>query len=330
VSQISPPLRIVLLLAVAVLGVYMLFLRPKTEVAAPPAKPNVETDAPVVGSAPGKLVEKALDGGEAAAGTATGTAKAKPGAPAASAAVKAELKGLPKPVATALRRHKVLVLLFWNGRSADDKAVHAALKRVDRWNGRVSVQSAPIAKIADYGRIARGVDVEQSPTVVVADPLLRAETLVGYVDARTIDQAVVDGLRNTTGLFTSSYLRATDALCVEHSNVLARVPNFYGGGSMSKADARLTSVDNRVERFIHDFRAIDVPKRWKAYHTASLADLVAFRGILSSYANAVSPSTSLVSLLGAERQYKAEAGPVSERINHRFDRKGLFRCGSDF
>ena len=204
VSQISPPIRILLVLTVALLGVYMLFLRPKPVEEPPPtpAAPNLETDAPAV-SQPGKLAEKAqeaakaseehdarvqnkldeVDGGEAAAGTA-GAAKVKPGAPAAAGAVAAELKGLPKPVATALRKHQVLVLLFWNGRSADDKAVHAALKRVDRWNGHVSVQSAPIAKISRYGRIARGVDVQQSPTVVVADRNLQAETLVGYVDAR--------------------------------------------------------------------------------------------------------------------------------------------------
>jgi hypothetical protein len=350
VSQISPPIRIALLLTVAVLGAYMLFLRPKTEVAAPPAKPaapNVETDAPAV-SAPGKAAEKAQEavkaanrrsekaenatgeeGADTAAGTTTGAAKAKPGTRAA-AAVDEELKGLPKPVAAALSRHKVLVLLFWNGKSADDKAVHAALKHVDRWDGRVSVQSAAIRDIAKYGRIARGVDVEQSPTVVVADPQLRAETLVGYVDAATIDQAVVDAFRNSTGLFTSAYLRKADAVCVEHSNVLARVPNFYGGGSMRKADARLTTVDKGVARFIHDFRAVKAPKRWKAYHAAALADLAAFDGILSRYAGAVTPSTSLVSLLAAERHYKAAARPVSKRLNQRFDRQGLFRCGSDF
>jgi hypothetical protein len=319
VSQISPPLRIVLLLALAVLGVFMLFLRPKSEVAAPPAKPNIETQAPAT-SAPSTPAET----------TQSGVTEAKPDAPAQPTAVDAELKGLPKPVAAALRHQKVLVLLFWNGRSADDRAVHAALKHVDRWNGRVSVQSAPIARIADYGRIARGVDVEQSPTVVVTDSQLRAETLVGYVDARTIDQAVVDALRNTTGLFASAYLRDVDALCVRYSNALAGVPDFYGGGSMKRADARLTAVDNRVERFVHDFKAIDVPQRWKAYQAASLADLKTFDGILSQYASAVTPTTSLASLLASEQQYKADARPVSKRINHRFDRKGLLRCGSDF
>ena len=119
-SQISPPIRILLVLTVALLGVYMLFLRPKPVEAPPPTPPapNLETDAPAV-SEPGKLAEKAqeavkaseendarvqksldeVDGGE----TTAGAAKVKPGAPAAAGVLAAELKGLPKPVATALR-----------------------------------------------------------------------------------------------------------------------------------------------------------------------------------------------------------------------------------
>ena len=56
VSQISPPIRILLVLTVALLGVYMLFLRPKPVEEPPPtpAAPNLETDAPAV-SQPGKL-----------------------------------------------------------------------------------------------------------------------------------------------------------------------------------------------------------------------------------------------------------------------------------
>ena len=122
------------------------------------------------------------------------------------------------------------MLLFWNGKSADDKAVRAALKKVDRWNGRVSVQVAPIRQISKYGRISRGVDVEQSPTIVVTDPELRAETLVGYVDTTTIDQAVVDAFRNTTGLFTSAYLREINGVCVASLERRRGGPGLLTGG----------------------------------------------------------------------------------------------------
>ena len=64
------------------------------------------------------------------------------------------------------------------------------------------------------------MDVQQSPTVVVADPNLEAETLVGYVDAATINQAVVDALRHSGGMFTSSYLRAVDKVCWQHGTAM--------------------------------------------------------------------------------------------------------------
>ena len=346
-SQISPPIRIALVLAVAVLGVYMLFLRPKPVEAPPPAPvaPNLETDAPAV-SEPGKLAEKAqeavkaseerdarvqkklddVDGGEVAAGAA----KVKPGAQAAAGAVAADLKGLPKPVAAALRKRQVLVLLFWNGRSADDKAVHAALERVDRWNGRVSVQSAPIANIARYGRIARGVDVQQSPTVVVADPNLQAVTLVGYVDAATIDQAVVDALRDGHNMFTSSYLRAVDKVCWQHGNAMHAIPDVYGGGSVRRADRRMSRYVARYQGFVAAFRSVKAPKRYAGFKAASLDDLAAGGAILASFSNSVTPSTGVAALIASESRFKSEARSVEKRVNSRFDAHGLYRCGSQF
>ena len=67
VSQISPPIRIVLVIAVAVMGLYMLFLRPKEEVI-PPATttPPAATQGAV--SEPGKVKEAAEGAVEAANG----------------------------------------------------------------------------------------------------------------------------------------------------------------------------------------------------------------------------------------------------------------------
>ena len=157
---------------------------------------------------------------------------------AAAAAAVEDLKGLPKPVRQAIRKDKVLVLLFWNGKSADDKAVRAALRKVDRWDGRVCVQVAPIKKIAKYGRIARGVDVEQSPTIVVADRELRAETLVGYVDTTTIDQAVVDAFRNSPGCSRDAYLTAVDKVCVRTRTRTAFAAIPYCGRPRRQSRAR--------------------------------------------------------------------------------------------
>jgi hypothetical protein len=345
VSQISPPIRIVLVLAVAVLGVYMLFLRPKPEEIPPvePAGTSVSEPGKVrdaaedaVDAANGQLSQQesvdGVDAGEAAAGSTSTTKKAQPGqAQAGAAATPAEdLKGLPKPVRKAIRADKVLVILFSNGKSADDLAVERALPKVDRWNGRVFVHTAPLKKISRYGRIARGVSVEQSPTVVIADRDLRADTLVGYVDRITIDQRIVDALRNSNGLFTSSYLRAVDKVCMSHGNKMHAIPHYYGEGNVARTDRRLSRYHAAFVAYLAAFKAVEAPSRYGSFRTASLADLKAGGAAMAAYSSAVGPRSSVSSVLAAERRYQSTTKPISERFNRRADALGLLRCGSQF
>ncbi len=58
VSQISPPIRILVIAIVGLLGVWTLFLRPKEEVIPPVSAGNVATGQPAQ-SAPGKVAEAA-------------------------------------------------------------------------------------------------------------------------------------------------------------------------------------------------------------------------------------------------------------------------------
>jgi len=342
VSQISPPIRILLILTVAVLGVYMLFLRPKPEEIPPvePADTSVSQPGKVrdaaedaVDAANGQLAQQesvdGVDTGEAAAGSATKKENAaKPNAPAATPAE--DLKGIPAPVRKAIRKDKVLVLLFWNEKSADDRAVRASLRKVDRWNGRVFVQAAPLKQISKYGRIARGVSVEQSPTVVIADRDLRAETLVGYVDRATIDQAVIDALRNSTGLFTSSYLRELDAVCVQHSNKVAAIPSYYVGTSVPTADKRLAAVSPAYSAYLSDFKAVDAPKKYSAFRAAAIADLDTIVTAAAQLSTAVARTSAPSAVVTAHTRYNAAIRPVAKRLDRRMDAKGLFRCSSQF
>jgi hypothetical protein len=343
VSQISPPIRIVLVASVAVLAVYMLFLRPKAEVVPPAAPaPNVQTGAPAV-SQPGKIAQAAqgavkatngqlqseqsvdgVDAGEAAAGTAAGTKSAATGGSAA-AANGVDLKGLPKPVARAIRKHKTLVLLFWNGKSADDKAVHAALKKVDRWDGRVYVGTAPIKQIAKYGRIARGVDVEQSPTVVVADSELHAETLVGYVDTLTIDQAVVDAFRNTTGLFTSAYLWNVDQVCAHASSHLWAIPD---PDAVSQVPGFLSTARGRWHRFQANFKAIPAPKRFRALKRATVADNAAAAAVLGDWIAYLGSKPTTTRVVASLNKFAPRWNTIGKRYNRRMDAKHVLACGT--
>jgi hypothetical protein len=315
VSQISPPIRILLVLTIAVMGVYMLFLRPKPE-EIPPVEPA------------GTTVTQ--PGTDASAETATATPPATEPSPApAPAAADVDLKGLPKPVSKAIRADKVLVILFSNGKSADDRAVEAAMKDVDDWNGRVYVHTAPLTRISRWGRIARGVNVEQSPTVVVADRDLRADTLVGYVDRTTIDQAVVDALRNSSGLFTSAYLRQVNKVCVQWGHRAQAIPHFYGG-TMPQADRRLVRYHAVAKKYAGRFAAIDAPKRYAAFHRASVADHKALLAQMAAFSSAVTPKSGPAAALAAEQRYTSATRPIGKRYNARADALGLHRCGSQF
>jgi len=224
-SQISPPIRILLVCAVAFMAAWMLFLRPKddagTPAAATPTAPStrpVDAGGEQSSSLAGKAVEKAneataaqdaraeqLAGGAGETAGAPSVTAATPSVPEPAIAAEpgkltkkvAAAGGLPLRVLRALGDRKVVVLLFWSPKAAEDKAVRKALSGIDRHKGKVLAHATHVKRIAAYGQITRGADVEQSPTVVVVDRNRKVETLVGYVDRVTIEQAVTDALRNS-------------------------------------------------------------------------------------------------------------------------------------
>jgi hypothetical protein len=347
VSQISPPIRVVLLCAVAFLGAYMLFLRPKDEAFVEPAPaPNVQTGEPAV-SEPGKVAEAAqdavdaansqleaqesvdgVDAGEAAAaGSATGTRKGAKGNAAAPGAVPADLTGVPRPVKRAIRQEKVLALLFWNGKSADDKAVRAALRDVDTWDGRVMVHTAPIKRISKWGRISRGVNVDQSPTVVIVDTKLRAEALVGYVDAKTIDQAVADALRTTKdGLIEDPYLEKINAVCAEHYGPIIAVPDIDEENGPT-AEEFVEEMRMRHDALHADFKAVKAPKRWRAFRAAAVRDHAAHSALLADWDAYLGSKPSRLRLARSVIRFAPREHKLVRRNALRMDRRHVVSCG---
>jgi len=210
-SQISPPIRIALVAAIAFLAVWMLALRPSEEAAEPAVAPapNVETSAPAE-SAPGQVAEQAQNAASAAesaaaarageapaAGSATAPQASTPeAAPAAAGDAKAAKdSNLPMPVLKAIAKEKVLVLLFWNPRASDDRLQRRAVEGLPKHGGRVVTHVANIKDVARYASITRGVNLAQSPTTVVVDRKLGATPLVGFTSRKGVDQIVVDALR---------------------------------------------------------------------------------------------------------------------------------------
>jgi hypothetical protein len=226
-SQISPPIRILLVCAVAFMAAWMLFLRPSSdagtpavETPVPTANRPVEAGGAEANSAAGKAVEAAnnataaadarverIENGTETAADAGQAANAQAAAPSATTngtgaaaatatkpATKADAPGLPMRVLKGIADRKVVAILFWSPKSPDDQAVRQALRGIDRHDGKVLAHATHIKRIAAYQQITRGANVEQSPTIVVIDRNRGVKTLVGYVDRTSIDQAVDDAL----------------------------------------------------------------------------------------------------------------------------------------
>jgi hypothetical protein len=117
------------------------------------------------------------------------------GAAAPRATPRAAAHGMPSVtpgmVRHALARGDVVVLLFWGANGADDRAVRAELSQVDPRGGRVHAWPVAVQGLSRFKNVLRGIDVLQSPTVVVlargADP----RVLAGYTDHAEIDQATL-------------------------------------------------------------------------------------------------------------------------------------------
>ena len=215
-SQISPPIRIALVAAIAFLAVWMVALRPSDEAAEPAAPaapaPNVQSGAPAE-SAPGEIAQQAQNAASATEASSAAHAGEAPDAAAAAGSTAAaagstqatpvsggdpeaaEESGLPTPILRAIADEKVLVLLFWNPRGGDDRAQRTAIRKLPRHGGKVYTHVANVKDVSRYASITRGVNLSQSPTTVVVDPKLGATPLVGFSARYEVDQIVSDALR---------------------------------------------------------------------------------------------------------------------------------------
>jgi hypothetical protein len=97
---------------------------------------------------------------------------------------------LPPGAQRALDTGKVLVLLFWNGKSSDDRSVHGAVTSLSTHGGKVFKDVSRLSAIGRYSAVTNGVPVLGSPTVIVVGKGKHAVSFTGFVDKTNIDQAV--------------------------------------------------------------------------------------------------------------------------------------------
>jgi hypothetical protein len=352
-SQISPPIRILLVCAVAFLAAWMLFLRPKDDAglpasatpSAPPSRP-VDASGPKADSLAGKAVEQAneattardADRQQLADGAGGGVDAPSTAAPAPAPATvsktgapqdfempsREELATVPADVRRAIVRRKIIVIGVVSPKGADDRRVRASLDKVDKLHGRVFVKTLPVKRISRYGTIMRGTDVSQTPSVVVVDFGLKTTTLAGWVDAPTIDQAVVDAIRATGALYPDPYLRAVARECQQAIPDINRLEPA-SGREYSRVIGRFGTITTQLKA---DIAALSTPKKWRSFSRATRADLTTLAATAAGWHRALGANPSLPQALAAVDRYAQPATKTAKRLNKRFDEHDVLGCGS--
>ena len=95
--------------------------------------------------------------------------------------------------------HTVLVL-FWNRKGAEDRAVRfqlQALREIERishapQNQRYVLEEAGAKEVGSFGTFTRAVQVYQTPTILIILPNGKTTTMTGLTDAYAIQQAISD------------------------------------------------------------------------------------------------------------------------------------------
>jgi hypothetical protein len=108
--------------------------------------------------------------------------------------------GLPQDVVNAYDANKVVVLLVVNKGSVDDEKVKAIAARLHN-RSDTALFTVESKDIAEYSRIAEGVDLQQTPALVVLRPKHlnkaaqpTASVEYGFRGPDSVDQAVEDAL----------------------------------------------------------------------------------------------------------------------------------------
>ncbi|HTR89024.1 MAG TPA: hypothetical protein VMG62_02820 [Solirubrobacteraceae bacterium] len=143
-------------------------------------------------SASGSANHSAGAAGSATASASHAQSATRPGgsAPAARAPV-ASGPAMQPTVERELAQHRVVLILFWNPKGAEDRAVRAQLPKVaHNLAARVAIHYSLPHAVTQYGKFTNAIQVNQTPTVLLVNPRGQASTLTGFLDAYAIEQAV--------------------------------------------------------------------------------------------------------------------------------------------
>ena len=97
----------------------------------------------------------------------------------------------PRKAARAVRSGRKVVLLFLNPRGVDDRAVSRSLPAVRRKSNAL-VLTDRVDAVERYGKLVEDLGVSQTPSVVIIDSAGKARLIEGFIDTRSLTQAVAD------------------------------------------------------------------------------------------------------------------------------------------
>ena len=206
-AHVSRPVLILIAAAAILIALWLVALRPKpvstssTPLAPTQVIPKATAAAATSNAANAKLnAASAGDGAAAAPSAAAAPAATSATAAQKAAAAKVDVKAIKTgnrrndAVVRAIKSGKVVVLLFWDAKSADDIATRGALRDLDRHGGKVVVRVASIDDVAQYSAVTRGVKIAQSPTTVIIGRKGDARIIAGLSEPTELSQAVGDAL----------------------------------------------------------------------------------------------------------------------------------------
>jgi hypothetical protein len=345
VSQISPPVRILLIGAVVFLAAWFTLLRPKAA-EVPPLTTSTTTTTPVATSTPQTGLGKAVAAAKSAAGKAVATATPATGAatttttqpepkaqaPATAAIPAAALAKLPKDVAGALETRHVVVLAVladdakpWRPLADDERYVRNALRKVNRYDGKVFVKQVPAAQLSTYSSLVNDLHVTQTPSVVVIDRNLKGKVLTGYVDRIAINQAIVDARRDSIEPDVGDdYLRQSNALCGHYENRATRwsLPTVRGQKPLTAAYQRAVVG---IRKYRREIARTPAPAKYRALKKQWLKVMATteLRAVALTKASKTSKfaDDTKADAIWSERDFA--------KLDRMFDKAGLTDCASN-
>jgi hypothetical protein len=350
VSQISPPIRIVLVAAIGLIAAWMLFLRPKTEPApapapAPATAPGVTglsnavdkaKDASATSDATNEKIQKAT-GDDDAAASKSGKSGSKSGSAPALVSGRVlpleplsaeQTKGLPRGVARALDNRQVFVVgIFdtkekrWARMATDDRRVRRELSKANRYDGKVVVAKSSLGKLSKLNAIVGDLGVSQTPSVVVVDRNRKAVVLTGFVDHNAINQAIADARRNSIEVrIKDPYVRQLNETC---ANLFLRMDRLNAPTTTAGIKPALRRFEHLMASYSAAFASLKGKSKYRAIATQTAGVLKkgkAYGAALRSgnFTRIETTSTALLaSDKGLDRKF-ADAGATTCVFNRTF------------